>query len=63
MAFLTFSTPDLGDSGKLVYAYITYIFLMMIYSANNLPYSALSGVMTGDMVERTKPSPAMNQHI
>ena len=53
MAFLTFSTPDLGAGGKLVYAYITYIVLMMVYSANNLPYSALSGVMTGDMVERT----------
>jgi GPH family glycoside/pentoside/hexuronide:cation symporter len=53
MAFLTFSTPNLGGGGKLVYAYITYIVLMTVYSANNLPYSALSGVMTGDMVERT----------
>jgi GPH family glycoside/pentoside/hexuronide:cation symporter len=53
MAFLAFSTPGFGATGKLIYAYITYIFLMMIYSANNLPYSALSGVMTGDMVERT----------
>jgi Na+/melibiose symporter-like transporter len=53
MAFLTFSTPGFNPTGKLIYAYITYILLMMIYSANNLPYSALSGVMTGDMVERT----------
>ena len=53
MAFLTFSTPGFSGGGKLVYAYVTYIALMMIYSANNLPYSALSGVMTGDMVERT----------
>jgi len=53
MAFLTFSTPNLGGAGKLIYAYITYILFMMIYSANNLPYSALSGIMTGDMVERT----------
>jgi len=53
MAFLAFSTPDLSEKGKLVYAYITYISFMMIYSANNLPYSSLSGVMTGDMVERT----------
>jgi GPH family glycoside/pentoside/hexuronide:cation symporter len=53
MGFLTFMTPDLSAGGKLVYAYATYIVLMMVYSANNLPYSALSGVMTGDLGERT----------
>jgi Na+/melibiose symporter-like transporter len=53
MGFLAFTTPDLSPSGKLVYAYVTYILLMMVYSANNLPYSALSGVMTGDVVQRT----------
>jgi GPH family glycoside/pentoside/hexuronide:cation symporter len=53
MGFLAFSTPDLGPTGKLVYAYVTYVLLMMVYSANNLPYSALSGVMTGDVGERT----------
>jgi len=53
MGFLTFVTPPFGLQGKLVYAYVTYIVLMMVYSANNLPYSALSGVMTGDLAERT----------
>ena len=53
MGFLTFTTPDLSPGGKLAYAYVTYIVLMMVYSANNLPYSALSGVMTGDVGERT----------
>ncbi len=53
MGFLAFSTPDLSPSGKLIYAYVTYIVMMTVYSANNLPYSALSGVMTGDVVERT----------
>ncbi len=53
MGFLTFVTPNFSAGGKLVYAYITYIVLMMVYSANNLPYSALSGVMTGDLGERT----------
>jgi glycoside/pentoside/hexuronide:cation symporter, GPH family len=53
MAFLTFTTPPFGAQGKLVYAYVTYIVLMMVYSANNLPYSALSGVITGDLAERT----------
>lgn len=50
---LAFTTPDYGSTGKLVYAYITYILLMTVYSVNNLPYSALSGVMTGDVNERT----------
>jgi glycoside/pentoside/hexuronide:cation symporter, GPH family len=53
MGFLTFVTPDLSIGGKLIYAYTTYILLMMVYSMNNLPYSALSGVMTGDLGERT----------
>jgi len=53
MGFLTFTTPPFGPEGKLVYAYVTYIVLMMVYSANNLPYSALSGVITGDLAERT----------
>ena len=50
---LAFTTPDFSTSGKLVYAYITYLLLMTVYSANNIPYSALSGVITGDMVQRT----------
>ena len=53
MAFLTFTTPPFAAQGKLIYAYATYIVLMMVYSANNLPYSALSGVITGDLAERT----------
>jgi sugar (glycoside-pentoside-hexuronide) transporter len=53
MGFLTFTTPPFGAEGKLVYAYVTYVVLMMVYSANNLPYSALSGVITGDLAERT----------
>ncbi len=52
IGFLAFTTPDFGPSGKLIYAYITYILLMIIYSANNVPYAALSGVITGDMAER-----------
>lgn len=51
-ALLAFSTPDLGEQGKIVYALLTYILLMLVYSANNLPYSALSGVLTGNMAER-----------
>jgi GPH family glycoside/pentoside/hexuronide:cation symporter len=51
--YLAFMTPDFSSAGKLLYAYATYILLMTIYSVNNLPYSALSGVMTSDVNERT----------
>lgn len=51
--WLAYTTPDFGSTGKLVYAYVTYIALMMVYSINNTPYSALNGVMTGDASERT----------
>jgi len=50
---LAFTTPDLGTAAKIVYAYVTYNFLMIFYTANNVPYSALMGVMTGDTDERT----------
>lgn len=50
---LTFSTPDFGPSGKLIYAYITYTLMMMVYTAINVPYSSLMGVMTSDTKERT----------
>ena len=49
---LAFLGPDFSDSGKLVYAYVTYIALMTIYTAINVPYSALMGVMTADPKER-----------
>lgn len=53
LGYLAFTTPDMGSSGKLVYAYVTYFLLLTVYSANNNPYSALSGVITGNMKERT----------
>ena len=52
MAILAFSTPDFSPSGKVVYAFITYLLLVVVYSANNLPYASLSGVITGNMSER-----------
>ncbi len=50
---LLFTSPDLSDSGKLVYAYSTYIIFTLLYTANNIPYGALMAVMTGDDKERT----------
>lgn len=52
VAILAFSTPDFGANGKVIYALVTYFLLIIIYSANNLPYTALGGVLTGDMNER-----------
>ncbi len=52
MALLAFSTPHFSTGGKIAYALITYILLVLVYSANNLPYASLSGVITGDMGER-----------
>ena len=45
-AILTFYTPDIGDTGKVVYAFITYSLMMMVYSAINVPYASLLGVMS-----------------
>jgi len=52
---LAYTTPKgWGMTSMIVYAAITNILLMSIYSMNNMPYSALGGVMTGDVNERAK---------
>jgi len=51
-SLLTFTTPGFGETGKIIYAVVTYSLLLFLYAANNLPYSSLSGVITGDMGER-----------
>ena len=56
LSLLAFSTPDLGERGKVFYALATYILLVAVYAANNLPYAALSGVITGNMAERNSMS-------
>lgn len=50
---LTFTTPDLSAGGKLVYAYVTYTLMMMVYSAINVPYASLLGVMSPNPKDRT----------
>lgn len=49
---LTFYTPPFGDTGKLVYAYVTYSLMMMVYSSINVPYASLLGVMSPNPNER-----------
>lgn len=50
---LLFTSPQLSETGKLIYAYSTYILFTLLYTANNIPYGALMAVMTGDDKERT----------
>lgn len=50
---LTFYTPDLSQNGKLIYAYVTYSLMMMVYTAVNVPYASLMGVMSSNSNERT----------
>ncbi len=52
-AVLTFTTPDLDSTGKLIWAYATYSIMMLMYTVLSTPYSALSGVMTARSQERT----------
>ena len=52
IAVIAFTTPDFSAAGKLIYAYITYSLLMIIYTAINIPYCALGGVITPDTSER-----------
>lgn len=50
---LLFTTPDWTYGAKLAYAYVTYILMMTVYTAINVPYGALLGVMTEDSQEKT----------
>lgn len=50
---LAYTTPDFSPTWKVVWALVTYNLLMIAYTANNIPYAALTGVITGDPDERT----------
>ena len=50
---LAYTVPGFNMTGKIVWALLTNILLMTLYSANNTPYSAMTAVMTGDVNERT----------
>ncbi len=51
---LTFTTPGFGPTGKLVYAYVSYGAMMMVYSAVNVPYASLLGVISDNPRTRTE---------
>jgi GPH family glycoside/pentoside/hexuronide:cation symporter len=52
LGWLMFANPDVGETGKLAFAYVTFIGFKMVYTAINVPYSALLGVLTDDDAER-----------
>jgi len=53
---LTFTVPDFDPQGKLIWAYVTFILIMMLYTAINIPYTALLGVISPNSDERTSVS-------
>ena len=48
-----FTTPDASPTMKLVWAYVTYIMMMTVYTGINVPYGAMLGVMTDDSGSKT----------
>ncbi|QLE86035.1 MFS transporter [Shewanella sp. Scap07] len=52
ISVLAFTTPDLADDQKLIYAFVTYTLLMLVYTAINIPYCALGGALTANPKER-----------
>jgi glycoside/pentoside/hexuronide:cation symporter, GPH family len=53
LGYLMFANPSLNGSGKLIYAYATYTLMWVAYTAINIPYSALMGVMSPSSEDRT----------
>lgn len=50
---LCFTVPDFGESGRLIWAYVTYILLMTLYTVINIPYTAMLGVISSESQDRT----------
>lgn len=54
LGYLLFLGPDLSQTGKLIFAYVTYSLIMLNYTVINVPYSALLAVISPSSEERTK---------
>ena len=52
MGVITFFVPEFGQTGKLVYAYVTYSLMMIVYSMINVPYASLLGAISSDPQQR-----------
>jgi glycoside/pentoside/hexuronide:cation symporter, GPH family len=55
-AVAAFTAPSFGGSAKIVYAYVTFLLFMLLYSTVNIPYTSLLGVISSDAVDRTSAS-------
>lgn len=53
LGILAFYVPDIGEAGKLIYAYITYIGLSCAYTMVNIPLASILPSLTSDEEERT----------
>lgn len=51
-AAVMFTTPDLSMNGKVIYAWVTYLLMSLIYTAINIPYCSVAGVITLNQKER-----------
>jgi len=51
-AVLMFTTPELSMNGKIIYAWVTYLVMSLIYTAINIPYCSVAGVITLNQKER-----------
>lgn len=52
-AVLAFSVPDISNTGKLIYAYVTYIGLSFMYTVVNIPMASILPSLTANTEERT----------
>lgn len=53
---LAFTTPNFDETGKIIWAYSTFILIMVLYTAINIPYTALLGVISPNSHDRTSVS-------
>lgn len=60
IGFMTFYTPEFNETGKIIYAYATFLLCRLMYSVVNVPYGALMGVISADPDERTAVSAFRN---
>ncbi len=54
ISVLTFTVPDVGEGGKLAWAYATYILFGLIYTVVTIPYATLTASLTADYQARTQ---------
>jgi Na+/melibiose symporter-like transporter len=53
LCILAFYVPDFGTTGKLIYAFVTYLCLSFLYTLVNIPFCAMLPFLTNDSRERT----------